>query len=163
LIAVNRPAAAGAQHVFFRPVSPPAAATRASGVCCALIVGRSSADSRASATMPMAQRTPLIDAAGIDAAIARVLQAESKAREDVQRCALEAEATVEGAQQRARQIARRAAHRSVRVQRWYAEMLQRQLETIAAQQGVVARAPDATDAARRDAIETLAAQLTGPA
>jgi len=113
--------------------------------------------------MPKAQSTPLIDAAGIDAAIAQVLQAEREAREDVQRCALEAEATVESARQRARQIARRAAHRSVRVQRWYAAMLRRQLEAIAAQQTLVAANPAATDAARRDAIETLAAQLTGPA
>lgn len=111
--------------------------------------------------MPKAQRTPQLDA-DVDAAIAQVLQAESEARDQVQRCADEAEALLASAQQRARQIAHRAAHRSVRVQRWYAAMLQRQLAAIAQQQAVAAGIAGAADTTRRDAVETLAAQLTGP-
>jgi len=113
--------------------------------------------------MPQAQRTPPLDAAGVDAAIAQVLRAESEAREGLQRCAEEAEALVAAAQQRARQIARRAAHRSVRVQRWYAAMLQQRLDAIAQQQAVALQVAAVADPAPREAVETLAAQLTGSA
>jgi vacuolar-type H+-ATPase subunit H len=115
--------------------------------------------------MPEEDNGPRLDATSVDAAIAQVLQAEREARASVQRCAAEAEALVDSAQQRARLIARRAAHRSVRVQRWYAAMLQRQLEAIAQQQAAVAEAPIAAAGAtaRRDAVAALAAQLSGPA
>ncbi len=106
---------------------------------------------------------PRIDAAEVDAAIARVLQAERDARLDVQRCALEAEAIVERAHQRAREIARRAAHRSVRVQRWSAAALKQQLDALARQQAEFDRVivPAGWAAPLGRAIETLAAQLTG--
>jgi len=106
-----------------------------------------------------------VDAAEVDAAIARVLLAERDAREDVQRCAREAESIVERAQETARQIARRAAQRSVRVQRFAATTLQQRLEALARQaaqdqvQAVLANRP----AALQRAVESLAAQLTGAA
>jgi len=112
--------------------------------------------------MPEGDGGSRLDAASVDAAIAQVLQAERDAREDVQRCALDAEALVEQAHERARQIARRAAHRSVRVQRWSAAMLQRRLDELAQRQArieqVSARA-GAPEPLRR-AVEALAAQLT---
>jgi vacuolar-type H+-ATPase subunit H len=113
--------------------------------------------------MSSADTGPGFDAANVDAAIASVLQAERDARHSVQRCAAEAEAIVEQAHERARQIARRAAHRSVRVQRWYAAMLQRQLAHIERQQDAIERQSLAAgdSAPRRQAIEALAAQLTG--
>lgn len=106
-----------------------------------------------------------IDAAGVDAAIAQVLQAERAAREDVQRCAAEAEAIVERAHERARQITRRAAHRSVRVQRWSAAALQRQLDELTEQRARIEEATARADAPSRvlSAVERLAAQLTGAA
>ena len=115
--------------------------------------------------MPQGDGGSPADAASVDAAIAQVLQAERDAREEVQRCAREAEATVEQAHERARQIARRAAHRSVRVQRWSAAILQRQLDEIAAQQARIEQSPAAADAPAQlqRAVEALAAQLTGGA
>jgi vacuolar-type H+-ATPase subunit H len=113
--------------------------------------------------MPEGDGGARTDAADIDAAIARVLQAERDAREDVQRCAREAESLVEQAHERARQIARRAAHRSVHVQRWSAATLQERLEALAAlqakleQSSVRARSPEEL----QRAVESLAAQLTG--
>jgi hypothetical protein len=92
-----------------------------------------------------------------------VLQAEREAREDVQRCAAQAERLVEQAHERARQIARRAAHRSVRVQRWSAATLQRRLDELAAgqaRQGQSLAHIDEPERLRR-AVEALAAQLTG--
>jgi vacuolar-type H+-ATPase subunit H len=113
--------------------------------------------------MSSADTGPGFDAANVDAAIASVLQAERDARGSVQRCAVEADAIVEQAHERARQVARRAAHRSVRVQRWYAAMLQRQLDHIERQQADIERGSIAAEApaTRHQAIETLAAQLTG--
>ncbi len=113
--------------------------------------------------MPEADGGSRIDATSVDAAIAQVLQAERDAREDVQRCARDAEALVEQAHERARQIARRAAHRSVRVQRWSAAMLQRQLEELAQRQARIGRVSVQADAPEqlRRAVEALAAQLTG--
>jgi len=113
--------------------------------------------------MPEADGGSRIDAVSVDAAIARVLQAERDAREDVQRCAAQAEALVEKAHERARQIARRAAHRSVRVQRWSAAMLQRQLDELAQRQARIERVAVQGDAPGelRRAVEALAAQLTG--
>ena len=113
--------------------------------------------------MPERNGESRVDAASVDAAIAQVLQAERDAREDVQRCAVEAEAIVEQAHERARQIARRAAHRSVRVQRWSAATLQRQLDELAERQArleqasVQAGTPDQLG----QAVEALAARLTG--
>jgi len=104
-----------------------------------------------------------IDAAGVDAAIAQVLQAERAAREDVQRCAAEAEAIVERAHERARQISRCAAHRSVRVQRWLAERLQHALDGLAEQRKGIERvaAPDEAPRQLSHAVATLASRLTG--
>lgn len=112
--------------------------------------------------MPEGDGGSRVSATDVDAAIAHVLQAERDAREDVQRCAIEAEAIVENAQVRARQIARRAAHRSVRVQRWSAAMLQRQLDEIAARREQIGRAsmPADTSGPFRRAVDALAAQLT---
>ena len=113
--------------------------------------------------MPEGDGGSRIDAASVDAAIAQVLQAERDAREDVRRCALEAEALVEQAHERARQIARRAAHRSVRVQRWSATTLLRQLDALAERQGQIERSSVQADAPGQlqRAVEVLAAQLTG--
>ena len=113
--------------------------------------------------MPEGDGGARADAASVDAAIARVLQAERDAREDVQRCAREAESLVEQAHERARQIARRAAHRSVRVQRWSAATLQQRLDELAVQH---ARIGESSAQAREPgelqrAVEALAAQLTG--
>jgi len=113
--------------------------------------------------MPEGDGASRIDAASVDAAIAQVLQAERDAREDVQRCAREAEALVEQAHERARQIARRAAHRSVRVQRWSVAMLQRRLDELAEQQTQLEQSSvqASTPGQLQRAVETLAAQLTG--
>jgi hypothetical protein len=118
---------------------------------------------RIGAAMPEQVKGPAVDAADVEAAIALVLQAERDARDSVQRCAVEAEAIVEQAHEHARQTARRAAHRSVRVQRWYAAMLRRQLDQIERQQVAIVRQSLAAsdDAMRRRVIEALAAQLTG--
>lgn len=113
--------------------------------------------------MPEGDGPSRLDAASVDAAIAQVLQAERNARDDVQRCAREAESLVEQAHERARQIARRAAHRSVRAQRWSAAMLQQRLAEIAAQQALIAPSTAQEDAPRQlqRAVDALAAQLTG--
>jgi hypothetical protein len=113
--------------------------------------------------MPEGDGASRIDAASVDAAIAQVLQAERDAREDVQRCAREAEALLEQAHERARQIARRAAHRSVRVQRWSAARLQRRLDELAEQQAQLEQASVQAGTPRQlqRAVEALAAQLTG--
>ena len=114
--------------------------------------------------MPEGDAGSGVDASNVDAAIAQVLQAERAAREEVQRCAAEAEAIVEQAHERARQIARRAAQRSVRVQRWSAAMLQCQLTQLAEQQARIEQATVQADGpSLRQAVETLAAQLTGAA
>jgi hypothetical protein len=103
------------------------------------------------------------DAAAVDAAISRVLQAEREAREAVVRCAREAEAIVEQARRQARQIARRSAHRAIRVQRWSASLLQRQLAAVAAQQAEIGPASALAEPGPRirQAAERLAAELTG--
>lgn len=113
--------------------------------------------------MPEGDGASRIDAASVDAAIARVLQAERDAREDVERCARDAETLVEQAHERARQVARRAAHRSVRVQRWSAAMLQRRLDELAERQARLAQASvqAGTPGLLQRAVEALAAQLTG--
>jgi hypothetical protein len=114
-------------------------------------------------SMPEVDAASGVDARSVDAAITRVLQAERAAREEVQRCAEQAEAIVERAQESARQVARRAAHRSVRVQRWSAAALQDRLERLAEQQAGIeqAKAHAAAPGRLRRAVETLAAQLTG--
>lgn len=115
--------------------------------------------------MPPPDAASRIDDASVDAAIARVLQAEREAREDVQRCAVQAESLVEKAHERARQIARRAAHRSVRVQRWSAATLQRELDRLAEQHARLEQAAARADAPSQlqRAVEVLAALLTGAA
>jgi len=112
--------------------------------------------------MPEGDGGSRVDAASVDAAIAQVLQAERDAREDVQRCAVEAEALVEQAHELARQIARRAAHRSVRVQRWSAATLQRQLDELAERQAKLQHSSLQADTPShlQRAVEALAAQLT---
>lgn len=113
--------------------------------------------------MPEGDGGSRVDAASVDAAIAQVLRAERDAREDVERCAREADSLVEQAHERVRQIARHAANRSVRVQRWSATMLQHRLDQLAEQQRLIER-PSAQDDAPvqlRHAVEALAAQLTG--
>jgi vacuolar-type H+-ATPase subunit H len=120
-------------------------------------------DGKPGIAMPEGDGGSRADAASVDAAIARVLQAERDAREDVQRCAREAESLVEQAHERCRQIARRAAHRSVRVQRWSAAMLQRQLDELEAQQARLGQsaAPPRAPGELQHAVEALAARLTG--
>lgn len=112
--------------------------------------------------MPQGDGASRIDAASVDAAIAQVLQAERDAREDVQRCAREAEALVEQAHERARQIARRAAHRSVRVQRWSAATLQRRLGELAERQAQLEQSSAQADSPTQlqRAVDALAVQLT---
>jgi vacuolar-type H+-ATPase subunit H len=113
--------------------------------------------------MPEGDGGSRVDAATVDDAIAQVLQAERDARDNVQHCAREAEGIVERAHETARQIARRAAHRSVRVQRWSASALQRQLAALAqlaGQGNAIAAHADSPGALQR-AVEELAAQLTG--
>lgn len=113
--------------------------------------------------MPQADGEAGRDAGRVDAAIARVLQAERDARASVERCAREAELLVEQANERARQIARRAAQRSARVQRWSAAMLQRELDQVAREQTRIEQVVDRAYGAEqlRRAVETLAAQITG--
>lgn len=113
--------------------------------------------------MPEAESGPRVDAKSVDAAIAKVLQAERDAREDVQRCAREAETIVERAHEGTREIARRAADRGVRVQRWTAATLQRQLDHLAQQHAQLAgnAVPSDTLGRLQQIVETLAAQLTG--
>jgi vacuolar-type H+-ATPase subunit H len=113
--------------------------------------------------MPQGDGGSRADAARVDAAIAQVLQAERDAREDVQRCGRDAEATIEQAHERARQIARRAAHRSVRVQRWSATTLQRQLDELALRQSRSEQSTLSADGPGRlqQAVEALAVRLTG--
>lgn len=115
--------------------------------------------------MPKGDGGSLVDAASVDAAIARVLQAERDARDDVQRCAAEAESLVENAKELARQVARRAAHRSVRVQRWSAATLKRQLDELSARQSRMERLSSqaGTPKTLQAAVDALAAQLTGEA
>jgi len=115
--------------------------------------------------MPEQRGDSFVDAASVDAAIARVLQAEHDARDDVQRCAAEAESLVESAKELARQIARRAAHRSVRVQRWSAATLQQQFDELAAQQSRMERLSSQTGTPRslQAAVDALATHLTGEA
>lgn len=112
--------------------------------------------------MPQGDGASRIDAASVDAAIAQVLQAERDAREDVQRCAREAEALVEQAHEQARQIARRAAHRSVRVQRWSAATLQRRLDELAERQAQLEQSSAQADSPTQlqRAVDALAVQLT---
>jgi len=113
--------------------------------------------------MPEERGGAQFDAEGVDAAIAQVLQAERDAREAVQRCAREAETIVEDAHERARHVARRAAHRTVRVQRWSAALLQRQLAEVAAQQAQIEQQAEhsAVPARLIEAVQALAALLTG--
>ena len=115
--------------------------------------------------MPEADAAPGYDAVRVEAAIARVLQAERDARDRVEHCAREAEAIVESAREQARQIARRAAHRSIRVQRWSAATLRQRLAELAEQQARAER--DAPPAAMAEqvaaAVQRLAAELTGAA
>jgi glycerol-3-phosphate O-acyltransferase len=113
--------------------------------------------------MPDGDGAAHIDAASVDAAIAQVLLAEREAREAVAQCARDAEAMVEQAHQRARTIARHAAHRTVRVQRWSAEALKRRLDELTAGQAQAARTVEAAeDSPRlRRVIARLAAELTG--
>jgi hypothetical protein len=113
--------------------------------------------------MPQGDGGSGADAASVDAAIARVLQAERDAREDVARCARDAEVMIEQAHERARQVARRAAHRSVRVQRWSAATLQRQLDELALQQAQIEQSPAQVGGPGRlqQAVEALAVRLTG--
>jgi hypothetical protein len=115
--------------------------------------------------MPEGDGRSRVDAASVDAAIARVLQAERDAREAVQRCAREAEALLEQANERAREVARRAAERSVRVQQGSAAALQRRLDDLTAQQARLQHSalPADTPDRLRHAIAMLAAQLTGDA
>lgn len=103
------------------------------------------------------------DAGRVDAAIARVLQAEREAHASVEHCAREAEALVDAAQERARQIARSAAQRSARVQRWSATMLQRELDRVARAQSQIEQAvgEPCSPAQLRRAVDLLAAQITG--
>ena len=112
--------------------------------------------------MPEGDGGSRTDAASVDAAIAQVLQAERDAREDVQRCAREAESLIEQAHERVRQVARRSAHRSVRVQRWSAATLQRQLDEIAAQQARIEQSSSKVHepGELQRAVDALAAQLT---
>lgn len=115
--------------------------------------------------MPNEDGRSHVDAAGVDAAITRVLQAERNAGEAVRRCARDAEALVERAHELARGIARRAAERSVRVQHSAAVQLQRRLDDLTAQQARLRDASIPTDAPARlrCAVAELAAQLTGDA
>lgn len=115
--------------------------------------------------MPEERGDSFVDAASVDAAIARVLQAERDARDDVQRCAAEAESVVENAKELARQIARRAAHRSVRVQRWSAATLQQRLDELSAQQSRVERFSSQAGSPKglQASVNALATRLTGEA
>lgn len=113
--------------------------------------------------MPQADGETGRDAGRVDAAIARVLQAERDARASVERCAREAEALVDEAHERARQIARSAAQRSARVQRWSAAMLQRELDKVAREQSQIERVVGQSYSPEqlRRAVDRLAAQITG--
>lgn len=113
--------------------------------------------------MPNAVGRSAADTRNVDAAIARVLDAERGAREAVAQHVHEAESVAEQARERAREIARRAAQRAVRVQRWSAEQLQSRLEDLKAEQGRdEGGETDAVVAQRlNDVVGRLADELTG--
>jgi hypothetical protein len=113
--------------------------------------------------MPKPNDPSSIDPAAVDAAIARVLQSEREARDAVAQCTSDAEAIIERAQRQAREIARRAAQRAVRVQRWSADALQHRLAELAYQERQGDREPGEADASQRLklAAARLAAELTG--
>lgn len=115
--------------------------------------------------MPEGNGGSRIDAAGVDAAIAQVLQAERDAREAVRQCARDADAQLERAQARARAVARRAAERTARVQGWAERELARRLAALEAQHAGLPTSLAGADTAQRlqDAVARLAAELTGGA
>ncbi len=97
----------------------------------------------------------------VDAAIAEVLLAERNARTAVAQCVVDAEAIFEQAKQQAREIARRAAQRNVRVQRWSAGMLQEQLAKLSARQGPGGADEAGTPEQLQRIVAAMAAELTG--
>jgi vacuolar-type H+-ATPase subunit H len=106
------------------------------------------------------------DGAQVDAAIARVLQAEQQARERVAACTREASQTVQAAREQARRIAARGARRSARVNAYVNATVQSELARIETERAGLDRDADATsaDAGRvQAAIEGLADELTGAA
>lgn len=113
--------------------------------------------------MPEGNGGSRIDAAGVDAAIAQVLQAERDARAAVKQCARDAEIQVERAQERAREVARRAAQRTARVHRWTTHELEQRLAALEARHAQLPPSLGNADASQRlrEAVTRLAAELTG--
>lgn len=101
----------------------------------------------------------------VDAAIARVLQAEQAARERVAACEREAVAIVQQAREQARRIAARAAQRTARVHARVATALAARLAEIEARRPPSpsgSAAFDEADGARIAAVAgQLARELTG--
>jgi RPA family protein len=105
------------------------------------------------------------DELGVEAAMARVLDAERQAREAVEAAQAEAAHIAEAARAAQRQLAERTRARMARVREAFARAVQAELDRIDAE----ARAlpahdePDARDLARLDrAVAALAAKLTEP-
>lgn len=113
--------------------------------------------------MPDTDDPSSVDPNAVDAAIARVLRSERGARDAVRQCATEADAIVEHARSQAREIARRAAQRAVRVQRWSADALQRRLAELASGHRHADGDAGEADAEQRlrQAADRLAAELSG--
>lgn len=97
----------------------------------------------------------------VDAAIAEVLLAEGDARAAVAQYVVDAEGLVEKAKQDARDIARRAAQRAVRIQQWSAGRLQQQLAELRSQQVPTHGAETETPQRLQQIVAELAATLTG--
>lgn len=105
-------------------------------------------------------------AADIDAAMARVLQAEQAARAAVARAQAEADAIAEAARAEQRALAERTRRRAQRVREAFARRLQAELGVLAAETHAAdqpAPPSPATAAALDRALARLAAALTEPA
>ncbi len=114
----------------------------------------------------MDSRALLASTPAVDAAIARVINAEAAARASVRHCQQQAEALVRAAEARARAIAEHAAHRTARVHEASDRLLAARMARVDAERSALATAkPDrvADTAVMAMAIERLADELTGSA
>ncbi|HTP45680.1 MAG TPA: hypothetical protein VMQ50_01990 [Casimicrobiaceae bacterium] len=112
----------------------------------------------------MASRPSAQPDTAVEAAIARILDAERAARETVSRAQAEAAAITDAARARARATAQRTEQRLRRVQAAYEGATQAQLDQLAAAKTAVGSrdAPTAVDRDRlAGAVVALAARLTG--
>lgn len=109
----------------------------------------------------MNARVDLTVSPDVDAAIMRVLAAEQKVREDVERCRREAEQRIDSAHRQARDIAERAARRAARVHHWTDRAIATRLDQLESERAALLRArADGDDAtALTEAVNALADEL----